>query len=295
MSISRRQFLKGAAIAGAGLATSGLIENISEGKTNKPGQGPRYGMVVDLRRCFGCHACSVACKAEQDVPLGSFKSWVLVTEKGQYPDAARNFVPVLCNHCDDPPCVKVCPSGALFHTEAGFVSYNKDICTGCGYCIDFCHFSVPRSERNLTTGVAKMDKCTFCTTPGLDRVDNGHEPSCVKTCPTGALVYGDHDELVAEGGKRVQALRAKGYGNAYLYGDRELGGLHVLYVLDDSPEVYGLPLAPQVPAAAIAWQDVVQPLGWALGGVTILGLGLNYIVAREAKIARGLPAKKEEK
>jgi len=199
-----------------------------------------------------------------------------------------------CMHCTDAACVKVCPTDALYHHELGFVAYNKDICSGCGYCVDFCPFTVPRSDRNLATGVAKMDKCTFCTTPGYDRIAEGWEPACVKTCPTDALIYGNRSELVAEGRKRVAALQAKGYSNAYLYGDMELGGLHVMYVLDDSPEVYGLQVAPQVPAAAIAWQDVIQPLGWAVGGLTIIGLGLNYIVAREAKLAKELPGKKKE-
>jgi len=125
-----------------------------------------------------------------------------------------------------------------------------------------------------------MDKCTFCTTPGLDRIAEGWEPACVKSCPPDALIYDDRNELLAEGRKRVAALQAKGWRNAYLYGENELGGLHIMYVLDDSPAVYGLPVAPNISAATIAWQDVIQPLGWALGGVTILGLGLNYLVAR---------------
>jgi len=118
--------------------------------------------------------------------------------------------------------------------------------------------------------------------------------SLYKTCPTDALIYGNRDELVAEGKKRVQALKAKGYSNAYFYGDKELDGLHVMYVLDDSPEVYGLPVNPQISAATIAWQDVIQPLGWALGGLTLVGLGINYLIAREAKLAKELPGKKEE-
>jgi formate dehydrogenase beta subunit len=199
-----------------------------------------------------------------------------------------------CMHCTNAGCVQVCPNGTLFHHELGFVAYNKDICTGCGYCVDACPFDVPRLTHTLVTVGAKMDKCSFCTTPGLDRIAKGWEPSCVKTCPTDALIYGDRDELVADGRKRVQALQAKGYGNAYLYGDKELDGLHILYVLDDSPEVYGLPVDPKISATTIAWQDVLQPLGWALGGLTILGLGLNYIIAREAKITKELPSGKKE-
>lgn len=85
----------------------------------------------------------------------------------------------------------------------------------------------------------------------------------------------------------------KGHSNAYLYGDKELRGLHVMYVLDDSPEVYGLPVDPQVPGAVYA-RDVIRPLGWALGGLALVGLGLNYLVAREAKITQEVPGKKEE-
>jgi formate dehydrogenase iron-sulfur subunit len=183
-------------------------------------------------------------------------------------------------HCTDAACVKACPNGTLYHHELGFVAYNKDTCTGCGYCIDACPFDVPRSTRNLITGIAKMDKCTFCTTQGLDRIAEGWEPACVKTCPPKALQYGDRDALVAEGRKRVDALKSKGFTDANLYGENELNGLHVLYVLDDKPEAYRLPADPRVPAATIAWKDVIQPVGWAVGGLTLIGLGLNYLVAR---------------
>ncbi len=275
-------------------------------------------ILYDATRCTACRGCQVACKQwnENDEIIPDVENGVQAVNRGSYenpPDLSPQtwlkiefreversgkvawlFNRRACMHCTDASCVKVCPTGALYHHELGFVAYNKDLCSGCGYCADFCPFNVPRSDRNLWTGVAKMDKCTFCTTPGLDRIAQGWEPACVKTCPTDALIYGDRDELVAVGRERVSALKAKGYSNAYLYGDTELGGLHVMYVLDDSPEVYGLPVAPQVPAAAIAWKDVIQPIGWGVGGLAILGLGINYLIAREAKLTRELPGKKEE-
>ena len=268
-------------------------------------------ILYDATKCTACRACQVACKqwneleAEETTNRGTYENppdlspqtWLKIKFM---PEVKRNgkidwlFTRQACMHCTDASCVKVCPTGALYYHELGFVAYDKDLCSGCGYCEEFCPFTVPRSERNLWTGVAKMDKCVFCTAPGLDRIAGGYEPACVKTCPTDALIYGDRDELVAEGRKRVQALQANGHSNAYFYGDKELGGLHVMYVLDDSPEAYGLPVAPQVPAVAIAWKDVIQPIGWAVGGLAILGLGLNYIIAREAKLTRELPGKKEE-
>lgn len=266
-------------------------------------------ILYDSTKCTACRGCQVACKqwhenqGEKTVNRGSYENppdlspqtWLKIefreVQRGQ--QISWLFTRRACLHCTEATCVKVCPSGALYHHSQGFVSYNKELCTGCGYCKDFCPFDVPRAKRDLLTGIAKVDKCVFCTLPGFDRLAAGYEPACVKACPTDALIYGERRDLIAEGRKRVQSLATRGYSRAYLYGEQELGGLHVMYVLDDSPQVYGLPVAPQVPAAAIAWKDVIQPLGWALGGLTIAGLVLNYLIARKAKLAKE-SGKKEE-
>ncbi len=274
-------------------------------------------ILFDATRCTACRGCQSACKQwNENDELIPTTGWTKTSNTGSYenpPDLSPStwlkmefreidksgkvswlFSRRSCMHCTDAGCIKACPVDAVYRNENGFVSYNKDVCIGCGYCVEACPFEVPRYTRNNLTGSAKMDKCTACTTNGLNRIAEGWEPACVKTCPPKALRYANRDELVAEGKKRVLALSAKGFSNAYLYGDKELGGLHVMYVLDESPETYGLPAEPRIPAATIAWKDVIQPLGWAVGGLTLVGLGLNFLVAREAKRARELPGKKEE-
>ncbi len=180
MSLSRRAFIGSAGTAAAAATLSGCV---GKTKVNTPGRGPRYGMVIDLRRCFGCHACSVACKAEQDVPLGFFKNWVIQTEKGHYPHVGRQFVPVLCNHCEDPPCVKACPTRSTVQRADGIVTQDDKTCIGCSYCVHACPYGVKYKDPRTKTA----QKCDFC----LHRVDQGMLPACVNTCNARARIFGD--------------------------------------------------------------------------------------------------------
>lgn len=144
----------------------------------------QYGMLIDTRRCTGCHACTVACKAEYDVPLGVNRSWVEYVEKGDYPNVTRNFLPRLCNHCDNPDCVSVCPTNATYKREEdGLVVIDPDTCIGCGYCIQACPYDV----RFLNPETGTADKCDFCE----HLISKGVEPACVETCIGGARVFGD--------------------------------------------------------------------------------------------------------
>jgi tetrathionate reductase subunit B len=156
-----------------------------------------YAMVIDTRKCTGCHACTVACKAEFDVPLGVHRSWVEYVEKGDYPNVRRSFLPRLCNQCSEPQCVTVCPTGATYkRKEDGIVVVDSDTCIGCKYCIQAC----PYDARYINPRTGTVDKCDFC----LHRVRQGLVPSCVNTCQGRARVFGDMNDPESEVAKLIR-------------------------------------------------------------------------------------------
>lgn len=144
----------------------------------------RAGIVVDLRRCIGCHACSVACKTEHDVPLGSFRTRVRYLEKPETP--TLSFLPMLCMHCQDAPCLDACPTEAITRMEDKHVVIDQDKCCGNKACIAACPYGAIYTEP--TTG--KADKCDMCT----HRTSLDMDPACVSSCPAEALHFGDLDD-----------------------------------------------------------------------------------------------------
>ncbi|MFQ5755096.1 MAG: sulfate reduction electron transfer complex DsrMKJOP subunit DsrO [Acidiferrobacterales bacterium] len=187
--LSRRNFMKQ---LGAGTATAAVGASLpASAQAAVSKRKVQYGMLIDTRRCIGCHACSVACKAEFDVPLGSTRSWVEYIEKGNYPNVSRNFLPRLCNHCSHPNCVDVCPTGATWKREEdGIVVVDPNICIGCKYCIQAC----PYDSRFLNPVTGAADKCDFC----LHRVSRGLAPACVETCIGRARIFGDLNDPESE-------------------------------------------------------------------------------------------------
>ncbi len=168
----------------------------------------RLGMIIDLARCVGCDACTIACKTENATPPGIYYAPVFRKEVGKFPQAKVLFLPTLCMHCADAPCMKACPTGAISKREKdGIVLVNQDKCCGSKACMAACpygalHFyeeekghygkelTAPeeRGFQKYTPGTAQ--KCTFC----VHRVDQGLEPACVTTCPTHCRIFGDLDD-----------------------------------------------------------------------------------------------------
>ena len=144
---------------------------------------PQYGFLIDHRKCIGCHACTVACKSENDVPLGNFRTWVKYTEKGAFPDVRRHFTVLRCNHCDDAPCVEVCPVEALHKRPDAIVDLDRDLCIGCASCTHAC----PYDSIYMNEGTGTAEKCHFCA----HRTERGMAPACVVVCPEQAIVAGD--------------------------------------------------------------------------------------------------------
>ncbi|GAA6524225.1 4Fe-4S dicluster domain-containing protein [Intrasporangium sp. DVR] len=146
----------------------------------------QYGFAIDQRTCIGCHACTVACKTEHEVPLGQFRTWVKYVDSGTFPDTTRSFGVMRCNHCTDAPCVKICPTQALFKRDDGIVDFDGDRCIGCKSCMQACPYDAIYIDADTHTAA----KCNLCA----HRVDNGMEPACVVVCPTHSIWVGDLDD-----------------------------------------------------------------------------------------------------
>jgi len=143
----------------------------------------RYGFVIDQDRCIACHACTVACKEEHQVPVGVFRTWVKHIEKGEFPHTARHFGVMRCNHCDDSPCTEICPTSALYRRTDGIVDFDNRRCIGCKACMQACPYDALYIDPNHNTAA----KCNFCA----HRVEMSLEPACVIVCPTQAILAGD--------------------------------------------------------------------------------------------------------
>ena len=202
-----------------------------------------YGFVIDNRRCIGCHACSTACKSENQVPLGVNRTWVKYTETGLYPDTKRHFQVSRCNHCENPPCVRICPVTAMYQRNDGIVEFNGDSCIGCKACMQACPYDAIYIDPETSTAA----KCHFCA----HRVEVGMEPACVVVCPAHAIIAGDMDDPSSE----ISRTLAQ---NATTVRKPEQGTAPKLHYIDGHAASM-VPTATEREPAGMIWAEV-QPL-----------------------------------
>ena len=167
-----------------------------------PDDGKKLGWFVDTRRCFGCHGCEVSCKSENDVPLGNYIRQTFYQDVGEYPKVARMFLPMSCQHCEDAPCIKACPCGALHKEAGGTVAIDYNICCGHGTCVDVCPYGAIYMDPVAKQAV----KCHNC----YHRTDEGMEPACVPTCPSEALYFGDLNDPESKVSKAMNEAKESG-------------------------------------------------------------------------------------
>ncbi len=214
-TLSRRSFLSLCATASAGVASMGTAvgeEFMPVRPEDDPGFAHYWSMAIDIDKCIGCGRCVAACRAENDVPEGSYRTWVeryVITNDGQVQvdspdggefgfderydpaDVRRAFhVPKLCNQCIESACTQVCPVGATFESPDGVTLVDSTYCIGCAYCVQAC----PYGCRFINPETQVADKCTLC----YHRISRGLRPACVEACPTGARIFGDLNELTLD-------------------------------------------------------------------------------------------------
>ncbi len=160
----------------------------------------KYGMAMDTKKCVGCNACVIACKTENNLPNGSYRDWIRTETRGKFPSLTMEIRSERCNHCDNPPCVGVCPTGSSHVSVGGTVQVNHHKCSGCKACIAACPYGARSVHAN-----GYVDKCTFC----MHRVQRGQQPACVEQCPTRSLTFGDLNDPDSEISKLLRRRKWK--------------------------------------------------------------------------------------
>lgn len=237
----------------------------------------RMAILVTPEICIGCRGCQTACKSWNQLPGIPTKNTGTFQNPPDLAPAAYNiiqysevpseknpvrwlFVSRRCMHCDDAGCMKICPApGALYKTKEGAVAYDRDKCIGCKLCVAGCPFDVPRYDQ-----YDKVTKCHLC----YDRIAEGLAPSCAKTCPTGALRFGNRGDLISD---------AKKAGFTKVYGEMDLGGLGSIFAFKDPPKLYGLEDRPEIAESVVFWHTVLKPFAYIGLGSAVAASLLHYI------------------
>jgi len=237
----------------------------------------KKAMLIDITLCIGCNSCQVACKQVNNLPEGDEQK-LSATAYTALEEHNGVFVRRMCQHCESPTCVSVCPVGALQKTPEGPVIYDETKCIGCRYCMQACPFQVPRYQWGST--YPRIEKCVFC----YDRIIKGLPTACSEACPTGATKFGDRDDLIVEAFNRIHAGPTK-YVNK-VYGQSEVGGTSILYISSVPFEELGFKTELQAtPLPTLTWNALSKLPGVvSVGGVLLAGIW--WITNRRIEVQR---------
>jgi formate dehydrogenase iron-sulfur subunit len=281
MRLDRREFLKAMGVAAG-------VTLLPAGQAFAAGQSK--GVLVDLTKCVGCGWCRDACNEWNNLPPGqvdlsgavekqfylSAANWTDIdyhetTDSG---DPFHVFTKKQCMHCLNPACVSACPVKALEKTESGAVIYHAERCIGCRYCMVACPFGIPKYE--WESNKPRVRKCTFCA----DRQEIGLQPACTSRCPTGALLFGDRTELIAEAQSRIAGAPDRYID--HIYGKDEAGGTSWMYISPVSFDKLAFPSLDETPVTSLSeTMATVGTGGIAVGLTAVLG-GLYYVFGKQA-------------
>ena len=239
-------------------------------------------ILTDITKCIGCYECVAACKQahnlEPDYPRTfhridglSSRNWTSIVQKDD-----KHFVRKQCRHCLEPACVSACPVGALIKTPEGPVIYDADKCIGCRYCMIACPYGIPRYDWD--SPVPYIKKCTLC----YERIVKGIQPACTEVCPTGATIFGEREELLAEAKRRI-AENPDTYIDR-VFGEHEVGGTSVFYLSDIDLDFLTYPVKKidtSLPETTSAAMSAVPPAFVGMGA--IMG-GLYWFCKRRERL-----------
>lgn len=254
-------------------------------------------ILFDTARCTACKGCQIACKCWNNLPsaLDGSNEWsgshqnpadlngdtrLIITfneQEGGPKGVEWAFGRRACQHCTEAPCAQVCPAGAIFKTESGMVTVDDSKCVGCKYCSLACPFDVPRYyDKPGDDWVPRpvIDKCTGC----VDRIAQGMAPACVTSCQPEALQFGDRDDMIELAHESLDRLHERGFDDACIYGENEMGGLHVIQVLKYGVERHGQVVDPKK-NPVIDVLDIAKPVTGVVSAAVVVGLGVMYGLA----------------
>lgn len=265
----------------------------------------KYGLLIDTTKCIGCKACTIACKqwngrlgvethntgSYQNPPHLSANTFTNV----EYYESKVNgsfvwsFFKRACMHCEHPACASACIVGAFRKMDTGAVVYDAERCIGCRYCMTACPYNIPSFDwdKGLLDG-ALIHKCTLCS----DRISQGLPTACAKTCPTGAIKFGEREALIAEAETRIGADRTK-YVN-HIYGKEEGGGTSVLYLARVPFEQFGLPKLTSEPVSSVSEAVMGGTLPFAVVWAGVLAGGYKLLQMRQKRMEANANGKSEK-